>query len=57
VPVADADSAPLAVVDLDWERVAAVDLLALLSSFLGQARPYLSEARLKRAVSDARLSV
>jgi len=57
VPVADADSARLAVVDLDWERVAAVDLLALLSSFLGQARSSLSEARLKRALSEARLSV
>ncbi len=57
MPVADADSARLAVVDLDWERVAAVDLLALLSSFLGQARSSLSEARLKRALSEARLSV
>jgi hypothetical protein len=57
VPVAAADSARLAVVDLDWERVAAVDLLALLSSFLGQARASLSAARLKRVVSEAGLSV
>ena len=36
VPEAAGDSARLAIVDLDWERVAAVDLLALLSSFLGK---------------------
>ena len=38
VPEAAGDSARLAIVDLDWERVAAVDLLALLSSFLGKVR-------------------
>ena len=38
VPEAAGDSARLAIVDLDWERVAAADLLALLSSFLGKVR-------------------
>ena len=38
VPEAAGDSARLAVVDLDWDRVAAVDVLALLTSFLAKAR-------------------
>lgn len=38
MPEAAGDSARLAVVDLDWDRVAAVDVLALLTSFLAKAR-------------------
>ena len=38
IPEAAGDSARLAIVDLDWERVTAVDLLALLSSFLSKVR-------------------
>ncbi|KAK9840918.1 hypothetical protein WJX81_000303 [Elliptochloris bilobata] len=60
VPEAAGDSARLAVIDLDWDRVAAVDLLALLSSFLGKGQRlarvtvYPSDFGLERMAEEAR---
>ena len=59
VPKVEHETQRLAVLDLDWERIAAVDIVAVLASFLGRGQAisrvtvYPSDYGLERMAEEA----